>query len=918
MVMKVCSIGNIYFRGKTETSQKTPQTTYSQQAELSNVVPDFRINTPQKYSKLGCETLPNGLKLYSYKLANGHRVSIVPMQGSPAVVKNYVNVGSMNETSDIKGISHFLEHMAFNGTNGENGHEKLEVGDSFKKIDELGGWANASTNYAITDYVNSSPMLDDKDLETQIKIIAAMTEDLELSKKMIEKEKKPVCSEINMILDNPKTVALDQTVRTLFDIKNPADEMVGGSVKHIKNLTQQDVKDYYNKYYTPDNMNLVITGDVNPDEVMKIVAKSFNSKKMPQGKKFEERMTPINKTVRKDFVNDKATSTEIVLGFAGPKNNDAKGRVIYDAVRELLLSNSGKLREAVKQYNSSCYIDSEKITTNPNGNRLVYLASTTSESNSEKMLQEIFNSIQPKKPTQKELNRIKESLLIERDKNLEYSSEVNDYTGRAVLDANLNYLTDYDKLVNSLTQEDIENGIKEYFSTDKAAVTLVHPKKDNNVSFKGAHKKLPINTDNLSEYKTKNNYNLGFYKTKGNLADYNVILVTNNPYHKKAGVIEVLNGVLGIEYDNKYGKSLEENNINWGAYAKPDSLEFFANGSLKNLNTLHSTVDKMIKNPIIREDSIEIAKERIRDSIERQQSTASGLYYDEDAKNTPDSFSDKEILDNLDSITVDDVKECYNYLLKNSRGIVSTNLPESAEENVKRETLKAVNRLPLALDEPRKVLEVYKPNEKAKVLTKPSNNSQADIMQVFKFKCDNSIKETAAVQVLNSILTSSSIGLFNVLREKEHLAYSVYSSILKHGDCGTVSCNILTTTDNKDIGEYSYENVQKSINGFNRQIEALKSGEFTDKDLANAKLAIKATLLDNEGINAKVGTITNALCKGKPINYDNELYKAIDALTREDIIEFAKRAFANKPTYSIVASEDTLKNNKEFLDSLAV
>ena len=149
MVMKVCSIGNIYFRGKTETSQKKPQTTYLQQAELSNVVPDFRINTPQKYSKLGCETLPNGLKLYSYKLANGHRVSIVPMQGSPAVVKNYVNVGSMNETSDIKGISHFLEHMAFNGTNGENGHEKLEVGDSFKKIDELGGWANASTNYAI-------------------------------------------------------------------------------------------------------------------------------------------------------------------------------------------------------------------------------------------------------------------------------------------------------------------------------------------------------------------------------------------------------------------------------------------------------------------------------------------------------------------------------------------------------------------------------------------------------------------------------------------------------------------------------------------------------------------------------------------------------------------------------------------------
>ena len=51
-----------------------------------------------------------------------------------------------------------------------------------------------------------------------------MSEDLKLSTDMIEKEKHPVSSEINMILDDPQTIALDQTVRTLFKIKNPADE----------------------------------------------------------------------------------------------------------------------------------------------------------------------------------------------------------------------------------------------------------------------------------------------------------------------------------------------------------------------------------------------------------------------------------------------------------------------------------------------------------------------------------------------------------------------------------------------------------------------------------------------------------------------------------------------------------------------
>ena len=160
MVMKVDGVRSYYYN--TNFKQANERKLVKNEHEikdLSNVTPDFAINKPIRYFKLGIETLNNGLKVHSYKLANGYRVTIIPMEGSPAVVKNYVNVGSMNETQNIKGISHFLEHMAFNGTNGQNGHIKLEVGDSFKKIDELGGWTNASTNYAITDYVNSTPQI---------------------------------------------------------------------------------------------------------------------------------------------------------------------------------------------------------------------------------------------------------------------------------------------------------------------------------------------------------------------------------------------------------------------------------------------------------------------------------------------------------------------------------------------------------------------------------------------------------------------------------------------------------------------------------------------------------------------------------------------------------------------------------------
>ena len=104
MVMKVGNINNVFFRGKENNSTSVNNVAQNSNSirELVNVTPDFKVNLPTPYKKLGITQLDNGLVIHSYKLANGYKVSVVPMEGSPAVVKNYVNVGSMNETADIK------------------------------------------------------------------------------------------------------------------------------------------------------------------------------------------------------------------------------------------------------------------------------------------------------------------------------------------------------------------------------------------------------------------------------------------------------------------------------------------------------------------------------------------------------------------------------------------------------------------------------------------------------------------------------------------------------------------------------------------------------------------------------------------------------------------------------------------------
>lgn len=919
MVMKVGFVNNLYFRGKT-SSAEAPQTKPENKAEvkeLAYVTPDFAVSAPQKYTKTDVKTLSNGLKLHCYKLANGHKVTIIPMEGSPAVVKNYVNVGSMNETPDIKGISHFLEHMAFNGTNGENGHIKLEVGDSFKKIDALGGWANASTNYAVTDYVNSTPQLGDKDVEEQIKVIAAMSEDLKLSDEMIAKEKGPVCSEINMILDDPKTIAMDQTVRTLFNVKNPADELVGGSVQHIKNLTRKDVMDYYNKYYTPDNMNLVITGDVEPDEIMKIVSKNFNSKKVSNGRKYEEKLTPINHTIRKDFISDKASSSEIVIGFSGPKNNDAKEKAACDLAKIYLTSYSTDLWQNLKKLNAYPYISGEKISNNPNANKFVYMAMSSSEENTEKVLRSVFKSISNAKPvTDERLEELKRTLLNSRERSLEYSSEVNDYVGHAVLNNSLDGFVNYEDIVKNITKEDVNDALKKYFDISKSAITVVHPKTSSEVSFKGRAKQ-PINMEKVEHYKAPNNFDVGFYETKSNNIEYGIEFAADVPYNKKTATPRILSLIYSMGSKNYSEDELEEfmhkNDIDVSVCAYNSGIGVCANTGFENRNLIYDKINEILYNPAITQENLDIAKSRLKDSLLRRKNDSFDLYSDYSAQYNPYEYTTEEFLNSIDTITLEDVKDCHKYLLENSRGIVTANLPANHKDVVRKEYLEQIAKYSSVKPNVIRDLKLYTPDSQSKVLTEANNNSQADIMQVYRFKATDDVKDIATIRIMNSILSNS---LFNTLREKEHLAYSVHSDISRTEDIGEIACNILTTTDNKSIGEISYDNVQKSINGFNRQIEELKNGKFTDEDFRNAKLAMKADLIENEGVSSKVNNIAVGLSSKHGIDYRNKLFNAIDTITKDDIIKTANRIFASKPIYAITATQDTLDYNKAYFEGL--
>ena len=368
-------INPTFFKGIEQRKNNVENNNVSEpikQEELPNVKLPLVVNIPNGYTKLGIDKLDNGQEIHNYKLSNGLKVSIAPMETNSTVIRTFVNTGAFNEIDSQRGISHFLEHMAFNGTVGSDGYKKLKTGDVFRIVSNIGGSTNAATSFALTDYFIQAPIFYDTDLEEIISIQGAMMNNLELPDSMIEKERGPVVSEINMYTDIPDMLVYNTAFKNLYNIQTTSKDYIAGTVENIKKLTRDDVLNYYRNNYYPANMYTVLAGDVNPDEAIKLVAKHFHTdiKNPPEQK--EDIYTPIEKSIRRDIISPKTEAASGIIMFNGPQNNNLKDTITLNVIKELLLGNSNSpLAKKFEDTPTFVNLSQEKVSTNKNGNRVV-------------------------------------------------------------------------------------------------------------------------------------------------------------------------------------------------------------------------------------------------------------------------------------------------------------------------------------------------------------------------------------------------------------------------------------------------------------------------------------------------------------------------------------------------------------------
>lgn len=896
--------------------------------KLSNVQPDYTVKTPMAYSKTGEMNFPYDTKAYCYKLANGQKVIIVPQEGE-TVLRTYVNTGSMNEPDKLRGISHYIEHNLFNGSKG------LEEGDFFKQVDKMGASTNASTGFAETNYYISSNLLNDSDLETKIKLHASMLETPIFATEKLEKEKGIVNSEINMITSDPENLAVNKMIKNLYGINTTSTDIIGGTTDNITNLTREDVVNYFNNNYYPANMVTVITGDVKPDETMKLISKYFTSKKQPTNQRHLEKLVPTQKTIREDLISDKANSTTIVVGFNGPSSDNTKDRIYAEAItRVLARSATSRIDKKIKSYNTGTWAEEEKISTNPKDGRVLMIMSECSDENSEKVLKEIFNeigNIANNPPTNDELQIVKKQMLNAFSNMFEKSFNTNNAIGTSILENNENFLNNFENIVKSMTSEDLANAAKKYLDINKASVTLIHPSsateesiKQNykNISFSGA-KKEAINMASVKEYNMPNNYRITTLNSKTNNANIVFRITTDKTFNGKPSAEIVLDKILdeGSIFKNQeeFKTDIAKDGIESSIGAAYDTISAAVTCNSDDLQKALKSTQEVIENPRFTNEEFEHAKAEIKEALLTADKSAYDKLSNELYKGLQAGYSKEEILKDLETLTIDDVKALYEYTIKNGKGELSISAPFERKPELNKILFNTLGEFKTVKPHyTRELQDVYKPVEETKVLTDTDFKNQAEIIEAYKFKINQNIKDRVTLELLNTILGGNpSSRLFSDLREQQKLAYHVRSNYETNNNIGLFTLKIGTTTDNKETGEQSFDNVKKSIDSFNRHIKKIKTEKVTEEELNNAKLSLKNSILNSNNTPfGKIMSLIQGLESPYGISKENQLFNEIDKITADDIYNAANYVFSGKPTYSILATEDTINANKDYLKNL--
>ncbi len=417
-------------------------------------------------------------EIKEHVLKNGLRVLTLEDHSSPIVAFNiWYSVGSRNEKTGTTGISHLLEHMMFKGS------DKFPEGAHSRLITQNGGYDNAMTS---TDFTGYHCVLPSDKLELAMQLESDRMTGLNVYDEELQSEREVVIEERRYRTDNSIFgTVLEQLWAVAFQAHSYHSQVIGW-MSDIRQITRDNLYNHYKTYYAPNNGTIIIAGDFDTDDTLKMVKKYFEKLKPQELPQPYECVEPEQKGERRVRHHMITQMPVVVTGYKIP----GKGHEDYYplSVISYILStgeSSRIYRKLVYEDRSALFAGGWADARRDYGLFLTYAAIQPGHAleTVENSLNEELEKLKTEFVTDRELEKAKNQLEAQSIFSLESNEDKSVAIGTAeFLQLDYKLYTEAPGKIREVTKERIMEVAKKYFGKDQRNVVMLLPEEMENTS----------------------------------------------------------------------------------------------------------------------------------------------------------------------------------------------------------------------------------------------------------------------------------------------------------------------------------------------------------------------------------------------------------------------------------------------------
>jgi zinc protease len=411
-----------------------------------------------------------------HKLANGLRVIVKEDHRAPTVVHMvWYGAGSMDEVSGTSGVAHALEHLMFKGT------KTVKSGEFSRRIAAAGGRENAFTNRDYTAYFQQVPKAA---LPQMMQLEADRMSNLLVTKAEFSREIKVVMEERRLRTEDRPRALVAEALNAEAYFVHPYRRPVIGWMNDLENMNYVDARNWYARWYVPDNAFVVVVGDVKADEVFALSQKYYGRMKARPLPERKPQFEPEQRGVRRVVVKAPAELPYLLMGWKCPVLRDVEQDwqpYALEVLAGVLDGNeSARLNQSLVRNSRLASAVGAGYDATARGPGMCVLEGTPSQGRSaaelETGLRAELARLVDDGVTEDELARVKAqvvaSQIFKRDSIFGQAMEIGQFETAGLSHRDIDRVLER---IKAVTAEQVRAAAKQYFVDDKLTVVVLDP-----------------------------------------------------------------------------------------------------------------------------------------------------------------------------------------------------------------------------------------------------------------------------------------------------------------------------------------------------------------------------------------------------------------------------------------------------------